>query len=128
MRSRIVLFGMTKRCYLCKIEMTKKLKHIISILLVLVLLTPIAVRLLDGQFHHHDHFICTAKNERHFHDYHFKCPISDFEFSLYSLNKIILVTQKVFSFEKLFTNYISFHCCKSEYSFSLRAPPLNIHS
>jgi hypothetical protein len=108
--------------------MTKKLKHIISILLVLVFLTPMAVKVLDSEYHHHDHFICTAKNEHHFHDYHFKCPIPGFEFSLYSLNKIILVTQKTFYFEKVFTNYISIHCCsKSKYSFALRAPPLNIH-
>ncbi len=109
--------------------MTTKLKHIISILLVSIFLTPIAVMFLDGSFHNHDNFICTTKTEHHFHKYHNKCPILGFEFSLYSLNKIILETQKAFYYDKLFTNYISNNYCSNlKYSFSLRAPPLNIHN
>jgi hypothetical protein len=109
--------------------MTKKLKYIISILLVFVFLMPMTIKLIDSALHHHDHFICTAKNEHHFHEYHYKCPIPNFEFSLYSLNKIILETQKIFYCDKLFINYISILCCsKPKYSFSLRAPPLNIRN
>jgi hypothetical protein len=109
--------------------MTKKLKHIISISLVFVFLTPMTVKLLDSRFHHHYHFICTAKNEHHFHEYHDKCSIPGFEFFLYTLNKIVLETQKTFYFEKLLINYFSIRCCsESKYSFSLRAPPFNIHN
>jgi hypothetical protein len=109
--------------------MTKKLKHIISIILVFVFLTPMIVKLLDSQYHHHDYFICTAKNEHHFHEYHVKCPIPGFEFFLFTLNKVVFESQKTLYFDKLFIHYISIHFCnKSKYSFSLRAPPLNIHN
>jgi len=109
--------------------MTKKLKYIISISLVFILLTPLMVKLLDQKFHYHDHFICNAKYERHFHEYHEKCPIPGFEFFLFTINKKVLATHKTFYFEKLVINYISIqYCSNSKYSFSLRAPPLNIHN
>lgn len=109
--------------------MTKKLKHIISISLVFIFLMPMTIKLLDSQFHHHDHFICTAKSEHHFHKYHDKCPILGFEFFLYTINKRVLETQKIFYFDKLFVLFFSIYCySKSKYSFSLRAPPLNIHN
>ena len=109
--------------------MIKYCKHIISILLVLIFLTPITVMLIDSQFHHHDNFICTAKTEHHFHTYHDICPIPDFEFSLYSLNKIIFETQKVIYDDNLFTNYVSNNRYSNlKYSFALRAPPLSIHN
>ena len=105
--------------------MTKKLKDIISILLVFIFLMPMTIKLIDGLFHHHDHFICTAKHEHHFHEHHDKCSIPDFEFSLYSLNKIILETQKTFYCDRLTINYTSNYCCsKLKYSFLLRAPPV----
>jgi hypothetical protein len=108
--------------------MTKKLKHIISITLVFIFLTPMTVKLLDTQYHDHDHFVCTAKNELHFHEHHYKCPILAYEFSLYSINKIKVVTYKTHYFEKLLISYFSIYCCsKSKFSFLLRAPPLNIH-
>lgn len=109
--------------------MSKKLKYVISISLVFILLTPMTVKFLDSAFHHHDHFICTAKNEQHFHKYHEKCPIPGFEFFLYSSNKIILETQKIFYCDRLFINNVSVHYCSNlKYSFSLRGPPLNIHN
>jgi len=109
--------------------MTKKLKNIISLFLVFIFLAPVTIKLLDSSFHYHDHFICTAHNEHRFHEYHHKCPIPGFEFSLYSLNKIIPEKQKPIYGDKLFANYISNHYCdRSKYSFLLRAPPLNIHN
>jgi len=105
--------------------MTKKLKHIIAISLVIIFLLPMTVKLSDGLFHHHDHFICTAKHELHFHKHHDKCPIPGFELSLYSLNKIILETHKTSYCDGLFINYISRYCySKLKYSFLLRAPPV----
>ena len=109
--------------------MTKKLKHIIAISLVIIFLIPMTVKLLDGLFHHHDHFICTATHERHFHEHHHKCPIPGFELSFYSLNKIIAETGKTFYCDRIFINYISgYFNSKLKYSFLLRAPPLNIHN
>lgn len=87
-------------------------------------MTPIAIKLLDSQFHHHDHYICTVKNEHHIHIHHDICPIPGFEFSLYTLNKIIIETQKTFYQEDIYIKYVSnYFCDKSEYSFLLRAPP-----
>lgn len=108
--------------------MTKRLKYIISVSLVFIFLTPMTIKLIDSQFHHHDHFFCCAKTEHHFHKHHDKCPILDFESSLYSLTKTVVENQKLFYFDKLFINYVSIHCCNnSKCSFALRAPPLNIH-
>jgi len=109
--------------------MIRKIKNIISISLVFILLTPMSVKFFDGFFHHHDHFICTAKHEHHFHEHHKKCPIPGFEFSLYSLNKIILETQKTFYCVGVNINNTSKYCnSKSKYSFLLRAPPVFANS
>ena len=108
--------------------MSKKLKYIISVSLVFILLTPMTIKLIDSTFHHHDYFSCAGKNVKHFHQYHETCPISGIELSLYSLNKIIDVTQKIIHGDHLIINYIStYFYCQSKYSFLLRAPPLSIH-
>ena len=100
--------------------MTKKLKHIISILLVFIFLTPMTVKLFDGLFHHHDHIICTAKNEKHFHEHHEKCPIPSFELSLFSVEKHIQNTQRHNYCVKQNDNYNFVYCCNnSKYSFLL---------
>ncbi len=105
--------------------MTKKLKNIISITLVFIFLAPMTIKLFDGLFHHHDHFYCTAKNEKHFHEYHKKCPIPSFELSLFSVEKHIQTTQKHFYRIELNDNYNFVYCCNnSKYSFLLRAPPI----
>jgi len=109
--------------------MTKKHKHIIAISLVIIFLLPMTVKLLDGLFHHHDHFICTAIHELHFHEHHDKCPIPCFELSFYSLNKIILETHKTIYCDRIFINYISrYFNNKLKYSFLLRAPPVHTNS
>ncbi len=105
--------------------MTKKLKNIISLTLVFFLMFPMTIKLLDGFFHHHDHFHCTAKNEKHFHEHHKKCPIPNFEFFLFIVKKHIPTTQKHFYCVKLHDNYHFIYCCNhSKYSFLLRAPPI----
>jgi len=104
--------------------MTKKLKNIISLTLVFIFMTPMTIKLVDGFFHHHDHFICTAKNEKHFHEHHEKCPIPSFELSFFSFEKHIQTTQKHFYRLELNDNYNFVYCCNnSKYSFLLRAPP-----
>jgi|GEM_PF-737102 hypothetical protein len=105
--------------------MTKKLKKIISLTLVFIFMTPMTIKLLDGLFHHHYHFHCNAKNEKYFHEYHKKCPILNFELSLFSVEKHIQTTQKHHYSVKLNDNYNFVYCCNnSKYSFLLRAPPI----
>jgi len=105
--------------------MTKKLKHNISISLVIIFLMPMTVKLLDSQFHHHDHFICTAKHELHFHEHHNKCPVPGFEFSFYLLNKIVPETNKTYYYDRILIKCLSGNFnSKLKYSFLLRAPPL----
>ena len=106
--------------------MTQKHRYIFSISLVFILLTPVTIKLFDSTFHHHDHFICTAKNAKHFHEYHKTCPIPGFVLSLYSINKLIHINHRVSYYEDVTNNIITRYYKKPRYSFSLRAPPLNI--
>lgn len=105
--------------------MTKKFKNIISIALLFVFLTPITIKIIDGLFHHHEHFYYTAKNEKHFHKHHKKCPIPGIELSFFSIKKQIQNTQKHNYYVKPNDNYNFIFCCyNSIYSFLLRAPPI----
>lgn len=105
--------------------MINKLKKIISLTLVFIFMTPMTIKLFDGLFHHHDHFHCTAENDKCFHEHHKKCPILNFELSLFSVEKHIQTTQKHHYSVKLNDNYNFVYCCNnSKYSFLLRAPPI----
>jgi len=101
--------------------MIQKLRHIISLLLVLLLLTPTIVKLEN----HHEHFVCRANNENHVHTYHEKCLICSFEFSDFSFNKTLLFSKIT---EIIYKNSIPcktvHYSNRSTYSFLLRAPPL----
>ncbi len=105
--------------------MTKTLRNIVSISLVLIFIIPITTKFLDGLFHHHGHFFCTAKHEQHFHAFHEKCPVPNFELALYSLEKQFKVRQKVQPGDELIINYFFVYSYNhSKYSFLLRAPPV----
>ena len=105
--------------------MVRKIRNTISVSLVIIFLMPMSIKLLDGLFHHHDHFICTAKHEHHFHEHHEKCPIPSFELSFFSVEKHLQTTQKHFYRVELNDNYNFVYCCdNSKYSFLLRAPPI----
>jgi len=102
----------------------KKLKKILSISLVVILLLPMSIKLLDGLFHHHDHFHCWAINEKHFHKFHKKCPIPDFELSFFSDQNHSNTTQNLIHSVVYIDNYNFNYCCKKfYYTFLLRAPP-----
>lgn len=106
--------------------MTKKLKNIITITMLLIFITPLSIKLLDGLFHHHDYFHCNAKNEKHFHKKHEKCPILSFELSFFSFEENRQNTQNHFYSIQKNDNYNFVNCCNnSKYSFLLRAPPIN---
>ncbi|MFP4047986.1 MAG: hypothetical protein ACLFT4_09560 [Bacteroidales bacterium] len=105
--------------------MHRKVKHTIAISLVIVLLLPMTIKLFDGLFHHHDHFHCTAKNEKHFHKYHEKCPIPGFELSFFSIEKHFQNKNYQEFGEEQSEAYSFRPCCdNSSYSFLLRAPPI----
>ncbi len=85
------------------------------------------IKLYDGFFHHHDHFFCTARNEKHLHVHHDKCPIPGYELSFFPAAKKIITTRKVFICVNLADNYgVVFYSVNSKFSFLLRGPPENI--
>ena len=101
--------------------MIKKLRNIFSLLMVLILFAPSIVRVE----HHHEHFFCNAKNEKHFHNSHEKCAACNFEFSVFLTEK----TDIAFAKDELIDHYKDFsklsHCLNlSNYSFKLRGPPM----
>ncbi len=104
--------------------MVKKIKNTVSISLVIILLLPITVQLFDQLFHHHDHFVCTVKNEKHLHKHHEKCLISNFVLSSFVAKKQTQQLEKPLLFDNTIDNY-SFLICHntSKYSFLLRGPP-----
>ena len=105
--------------------MVVKIRKIVSLLMVFILLAP-SIVILE---HHHDHFVCHAKNEKHFHSFHEKCLICSFEFSVFSVSKVEhLLTSVELIWGYFAPVYHFFYTDYSNYSFLLRAPPLNIHN
>ena len=101
--------------------MITKLKNIASLFLLLVFLFPTIV-IIE---HHHEQFTCNAKNEKHYHEFHEKCSICSFEFSVYSSDIENIDLQKEKPLDNYFCNYSSLYYSNlSQYSFLLRAPPL----
>ncbi len=77
--------------------------------------------------HHHEDFKCKAINEKHIHVHHEKCNVCNFEFSVFLSDIISLDFQKENPLEDLRNNYDSVYFSNlSQYSFSLRAPPVII--
>jgi len=100
--------------------MIRKFKNIASLLLLLVFLLPSIVKLE----HHHEHFECKAKNEKHYHVLHEKCAVCNFEFSVFSSDFENIVLSKEQPLDKYCNNYKSVnYSTLSKYSFLLRAPP-----
>jgi len=100
--------------------MIRKFKNIVSLFLLLVFLLPSIVKLE----HHHEHFECKEKNAKHFHEFHEKCAVCNFEFSVFSSEFVNIVLTK----EKPLTNYCNNYksvnySTLTKYSFLLRAPP-----
>jgi hypothetical protein len=101
--------------------MVRKLKYIISLLLLLVFLLPTII-ILGHQ--HHEHFVCNAGSEKHFHEYHEKCSICNFEFASFLSGVQNIDLQKETPVDRYSNNYNSHYSYSlSQYSFLLRAPP-----
>lgn len=100
--------------------MIRTFKNIAFLLLLLVFLLPSIVKLE----HHHQHFECKAKNEKHLHVFHEKCAVCNFEFSIFSSDVEYIVLKKEQPLTEYCNNYSSVnYSAFSEYSFLLRAPP-----
>ena len=77
--------------------------------------------------HHHEHFICKAKNEKHLHDYHKQCAVCSFEFSVFASDNINIDSNKNTPSDKYCNNYSSIdYSALSKYTFLLRAPPVGL--
>jgi hypothetical protein len=100
--------------------MNRKLKNIASLLLLAIFLFPSFIKLE----HHHEHFSCNAKNEKHFHEFHHNCSICSFEFSVFSSDSEIISIACDNLCDTYSNNYSSqLYSNLSQFSFSLRAPP-----
>jgi hypothetical protein len=105
--------------------MKVRFNNILALLMVLAFLSPSIVKLE----HHHDHFVCKAKNEKHFHNHHEKCYVCSFEFSFFSLNNKAPIASKSIFLGDFVSHYKqSFFSDNSKYSFLLRAPPVPAYS
>jgi hypothetical protein len=106
--------------------MSKRLKHILAVLLLLVFITPTAVKLLDSSFHHHYYFFLPVKQGDVIHNFHQTCPIPGFTLAFFSVQKQIHVTGK-----KTFCNQIFIKLPEEPFvpdiksSTLLRAPPVS---
>jgi len=100
--------------------MLRKFKNISSLVLLMVFLFPSIVKLE----HHHEHFKCTATNEKHNHVFHDKCGICNFEFPVFLSSFENIDLQKENPLDSYSNNYSSrYYSNPSQFSFSLRAPP-----
>jgi len=99
----------------------KLFKHISSALLVLLFMTPTVVKLE----HHHEHFVCHARGEKHLHKQHEQCAVCNFEFSLFEDSPATIFTSNSqANLPKFGLIHVSFARKIPHYSFQLRAPPL----
>lgn len=102
--------------------MTHLFKKTASLFLLMVFILPSGVK-----FGHqnHEHFECSAKHEKHFHELHEKCTICSFEFSTFSSHTVEYSVPKEQHIDKYSSHYKSInHSTQLKTLFSLRAPPI----
>ena len=103
--------------------MFRRLRKIVSVILLLALMLPAIVKFE----HHHEHFLCKAKNEKHLHEEHEKCAVCSFEFSVFASDASSISFEKEKYPDKYCNNYSSInYSTQSKYSFLLRAPPVGL--
>jgi hypothetical protein len=106
--------------------MIQKLKNTVSILVVVMLFLPSIIKIE----HHHDHFDYPVKSGKFFHHAHEKCPVCSFEYPVFLSENIHPAIAKAELLTDTYNNCYT-HCHFSDlsnYSFSLRAPPLFINN
>jgi len=103
--------------------MIYRFKHIFSIVLLLVFLTPIAVQLFHNK-HNHLHF--EIKKEKQINLKHEKCKICNFNFSIFSKKHEPTTFHKISVIFSIKNIYKSIFLIKSSFiNYSLRAPPIS---
>lgn len=101
--------------------MSRKFKNITSLLLLVVFLLPTLVKL------GHEYKLITndLKNEMHNHALQNKCPICNFEFSIFISNSEFIPLQYHNFLDSYFNNYNSrYNSNLSQFTLLLRAPPV----
>jgi hypothetical protein len=100
--------------------MHKKFLSVLALMLLMVFLAPTVIKL----GHQHDHEVThhTGKGNN-FQDYHQKCPICNYEFSVFStdVESIERLIQKALPPHEIYS--IIYCYSESKFSFFLRAPP-----
>ena len=105
--------------------MSRKLKNIISFLLVLILLAPSIIKIV----HHHEHEECCQSNEKGIHTFHEKCCVCSFEYSFFIAKNTELTTEKSDYSNSYICGFYNFQYSNLfQYSFLLRAPPVFTNS
>lgn len=100
--------------------MSKKIKGIISFLMVWVFFLPTIIKIE----HHHDHEAYHHEAESHFHTCHEECDICTFEFSIFLEERSELISDFPFQPDTYSSLYrAEKNTTHSGYSFQLRAPP-----
>ena len=75
--------------------------------------------------HHHEHFVCNAKNEKHFHQKHENCSVCSFEFLVFLTEKNYLASANIDLTDNCNIRlYVCQYSALTKYSFLLRAPPV----
>ena len=101
--------------------MIMRFKKVASLLLLLIFLLPSIVKLE----HHHEHFECKVKNEKHYHSLHERCVICNFEFSVFLSEHENIDLLSANHSDNYYNSYISQYFSNlSQFSFSLRGPPV----
>ncbi|MBN2236355.1 MAG: hypothetical protein JW729_02275 [Bacteroidales bacterium] len=105
-------------------RMIKKLIHIISLSLIIILLTPLVTQLFDGLFHHHDKVDLAAHEISLYQNHHKKCPIPGFQLSIFNLlTKNATVEKETYAEILNFKIRTAYFLEQPDYYFLLRAPP-----
>jgi hypothetical protein len=100
--------------------MNRRFKHIVSLLLLLIFIFPSIVKLE----HKHDHVESKVINEKNSNVFKDKCPICNFEFSIFLSTVENIDLPKDNPLDNYRNNYNSrYNSNLSQFSFLLRAPP-----
>ena len=100
--------------------MTRKFKNSTTLLLLLVFLLPSIVKLE----HHHENTQYKAHHAEHYHVYHEKCYICEFEFSVFLADTREMDLQEENPLVEFCNHYESVNLTdQSQFSFLLRGPP-----
>ena len=100
--------------------MIRKFKHTVSLLLLLVFVLPSIVK----PIHHHHHSLPKTKSGIHYSEIWNKCVICSLEFSMFSHDQKEIEFRNIIPLLIIEKHYKSvYYPNKSQFSFSLRAPP-----